>query len=345
MDGREVLDVSNSIPFRYGAALLAVALALPLIKFIAPLGHGAGQVLLAAVMVGAWFGGLGPGLLAAGLGALTMEFLFHPDFSPGTRLADTLQVGVFLLVALLISSLNETRSRLERALRQADRRKDEFLALLAHELRTPLGTLLNVVRILHGGRSNPPAIARGAELMERQVRHMSRLIDDLLEVSRIRQGKLELHKELMDLTAVVRDAVEATRPGREEKGQQLEVAMPVGKILLQADPTRLEQILVNLLTNASRYSGEGGCIWLTVERDEKEVIVRVRDNGLGISADLLPYVFDLHVQAENGSHGGMGIGLSLVRDLVQMHGGSVTASSTGRGQGSEFVVRLPASLH
>src|SRR5262249_2327640 len=157
------------------------------------------------------------------------------------------------------------------------------------------------------------------------------------EVSRIRQGKLELRKEKVNLTAVVRDAVEATRSSMEERGQRLEVSLPAGKVFLYADPTRLEQVLVNLLTNAVKYSGDGGHIGLTVERAGSEVLWRVRDDGLGIPADLLPRVFDLHVQAQNGSYGGMGIGLSLVRGLVQMHGGSISASSKGRGQGSEFV--------
>jgi signal transduction histidine kinase len=327
---------------RYGVALLSVAVALPLVRWLTESGYGAGQVFLAAIMVSAWYGGLGPGLLATVLSTLTLQVLLPPTYSLETGTANVLRVGVFLLVALLISSLNAAKSRLERTLRQEHRRKDEFLAELAHELRAPLGTLLNAMHVLRLSPGSSSTVERSVDLIERQVRHMSRLINDLLDVCRIRQGKLALHRERVDLAAVVGDAVEATHFSREEKGQRMEVSLPAEKVLVEADPTQLEQVVVNLLTNAAKFTDEGGHIRIAAERAGDDVLLHFQDDGHDIPPELLPRIFDLHVQAENGSHGGLGIGLSLVRGLVEMHGGTVTAVSKGCGQGSEFVVRLPA---
>jgi CheY-like chemotaxis protein/two-component sensor histidine kinase len=182
-------------------------------------------------------------------------------------------------------------------------------------------------------------------MAERQVQHMARLLDDLLDVSRISRGRIELRKEVVDVAAVIARSVEAVRPLVEERRHELTVALPAGPLRVEADATRLQQILTNLLNNAAKYTDPGGHVWLTAGRDGAEVVVRVRDSGIGIAPDMLPRVFDLFVQAErrlDRSQGGVGIGLTLVKRLVEMHGGTVTAHSRGSGHGSEFVVRLPA---
>lgn len=234
--------------------------------------------------------------------------------------------------------------RLEEALREADRRKDEFLAILAHELRNPLAPIRNSLHILRLTMSNDPTAERVGQMMERQVNHMVRLVDDLLEISRITRGKIELRKEPVDLAAIVRSAIEASRPLIESARHQLAISVPAEPVMLQADPVRLAQVLANLLNNAAKYTDPGGQIWLTVKRAGNEVAVSVRDTGVGIPADMLPQVFDLFTQVDRAAdraQGGLGIGLTLVRSLVEMHGGSVSARSDGPGQGSEFIVHLP----
>ena len=183
-------------------------------------------------------------------------------------------------------------------------------------------------------------------MMERQLKQMVRLVDDLLDVSRITTGKLELRKERVDLASVLRDAVEASRPLIDRGGHELTVTLPPGPVLLDADPTRLAQVFLNLLNNAAKYSERGGHIRLSVERDGSEVVVSVRDTGIGIPAAHLPHVFEVFVQVDTAwqrAQGGLGIGLSLVKEFVGLHGGRVEAHSDGPGKGSEFVVRLPAA--
>ncbi len=229
--------------------------------------------------------------------------------------------------------------------READRRKDEFLAILAHELRNPLAPIRNSLHILRLGARNDPTAERVTEMMERQVNHMVRLVDDLMEVSRITRGKIELRKEPVEVAAVVRSAVETSRPLIEAAGHQLTVAVPPEPLTLEGDPVRLAQVFANLLNNAAKYTEDGGRICLTVRREGGDAIaVSVRDTGIGISADMLPRVFELFTQVDRSTRraqGGLGIGLTLVKSLVEMHGGSVEARSDGRGKGSEFVVRLP----
>jgi CheY-like chemotaxis protein len=183
------------------------------------------------------------------------------------------------------------------------------------------------------------------EVVQRQVRHMARLLDDLLDVSRITHGKIELRKERVDLVAIAKDALQTSRPFIEADQHEVSISLPPEPLFLEADPARLEQVLTNLLNNAAKYTPSGGQIGLTITRVGEEAVVRVRDTGAGISADFLPRVFDLFAQAQRSldrSEGGLGIGLTLVRRLVEMHGGSVEAYSAGPGQGSEFTVRLPA---
>ena len=298
------------------------------------------MLFLGAVMISAWYGGLGPGLLATALSVLCLDLFLAPGYSLGTGLANAHRLGLFVLVALLISSLNAARHRLEEALRQQDRRKDEILGVLAHELRTPLNSLATALHLLHGRQGNPMVKDEVQELMKRQVQSMARLIDDLLDVTRINQGKIHLNKEPIDLVRIVHHAVEATRPLVESRDHQLELSLPASAEL-EGDESRLEQVVVNLLTNAARYTDPGGRIRIAVEPANSEVLLRVKDDGIGLTADMLPRIFDLYVQGHNGSSNGLGIGLNLVQSLVTLHGGSVTAFSEGHGRGSEFVVRLP----
>jgi two-component system, sensor histidine kinase len=236
------------------------------------------------------------------------------------------------------------REQAAQALREADRRKDEFLATLAHELRNPLAPLRNSLHILQLTACNDPTIERLCETMERQVNHLVRLVDDLLEVSRITRGKIELRKETVELAGIARNAIETSRPLIDAAGLQLAISLPQDPMLLNGDPVRLAQIFANLLNNAAKYTDEGGQIWFTARRENEEVVVSVRDTGIGIPKDVLPKVFDMFMQVDrttDRSQGGLGIGLTLVRSLAQLHEGSVSAYSAGPGRGSEFSVRLP----
>lgn len=236
------------------------------------------------------------------------------------------------------------RKELELELRDAHRRKDEFLATLAHELRNPLAPIRNSLEILKLTPQDKETVQEITSMMERQVHHLVRLVDDLLDVSRVIGGKIELRKETVDLADVLTGAVETSNSLMREKGHALEVSMPVESVLVNADPVRLTQIIGNLLTNAAKYTEANGRIWLHGERDGDEVVVCIRDTGIGISSDMLSRIFDLFVQADQAStrtQGGLGIGLTLVKNLVEMHSGIVTARSDGLGKGSEFQVRLP----
>ncbi len=303
-------------------------------------------------------------ILAIGSSALESPFtrMLHSRNREGTELlrgnrwlkltVDPIRAGVASVKgALCIISDNTERRRLEEELRQraeelaaADRRKDEFLAMLAHELRNPLAPILNSLEEIHLRGAGEPAIEQAIQVAGRQVRHMSRLLEDLLDVSRITRGKVQLRKVPVAISTVVAHALETTRPTIEANRHHLTVTQPNDSIWIEGDITRLEQILANLLHNASKYSEPGGQIHLSVALEDKEVVLRVQDQGIGLSAEMLPRVFDLFSQADmslDRAQGGIGIGLTLVRSLVEMHGGTVTAHSEGLGRGSLFVVRLP----
>jgi two-component system CheB/CheR fusion protein len=230
-------------------------------------------------------------------------------------------------------------------LREADRRKDEFLALLGHELRNPLAPIRHAVQVLRQRQGEDAALRRAGDVIDRQVRHLALLVDDLLDVSRVRQGKVTLHKGEVELAAVVAHAVETWGPLIEARRQRFDLSLPPDPVRLEADPTRLAQVVANLLHNASKYTPEGGHIRLRAGREGSEVVLRLRDEGIGILPEMLPRIFDLFSQADRAldhAQGGLGIGLTLVKSLVEMHGGTVAAFSAGPGQGSEFTVRLPA---
>jgi len=251
--------------------------------------------------------------------------------------------GRVVRVAGIAEDITE-RKRVEEELRQSDRRKEEFLAVLSHELRNPLAPIQTALDLLEQKGLCEAETERELAMIRRQVQNLKRLVDDLLDVSRISRGKIELHKGVVELAPLVVQAVDAVRPFFDEHRQELHVSIPDDSIYLEADSTRLEQVLFNLLLNAAKFTPEEGRICLDVEQEQREVAIRVRDTGIGIETDLIPKVFDLFLQGERRiglSHEGGGIGLSLAKKLVELHGGTITADSPGPDMGSEFVVRFP----
>jgi PAS domain S-box-containing protein len=243
----------------------------------------------------------------------------------------------------LVTDVTERR-RMEQAQRDADRRKDEFLATLAHELRNPLAPLRNALNLFKRLGGEGPNGEKLRAMMERQVNHLVRLVDDLLEVSRITRGNIELRKEKLDLANVIENAVEISQPLIKAGGHKLTVSLTQEQLLVEGDPVRLTQVFANLLNNAAKYTEHAGRIELTARRQGSEVVVSVRDSGIGISAEMLPRVFDLFAQADRrvaGAREGIGVGLTLVRSLVHLHNGRVEVRSEGLGHGSEFLIRLP----
>jgi signal transduction histidine kinase len=234
------------------------------------------------------------------------------------------------------------RKRAEEALREADRRKDEFLATLAHELRNPLAPIRSGLHLLRAGGA--PA-EQALPMMERQVGNLVRLLDDLMEVSRITTGQLALRKSMINLGNAVRTAVEASEPSIRASLHRLELDLPAEPLHVLADPLRIAQVVSNLLNNAAKYTPDGGRIWLSVRRVKRRAVIRVQDDGIGIAPEMLERVFERFAQVPNAlkrSHGGLGIGLSLAKTLVELHGGHIEAKSAGEGKGAEFVVSLPA---
>jgi signal transduction histidine kinase len=231
-------------------------------------------------------------------------------------------------------------------LKKEAQRKDEFLAMLAHELRNPLAALQTGLQLMEHGPADSASQSRTRHTMERQVSHLARMVSDLLDVSRISSGKLELRKETLPVRAIVDNVVEVCRPGIEAAGHELLVHVPSRPIHVDADLVRMEQVIGNLLNNASKYTPQGGRIRIEVEEDGEQVLMRVIDNGIGIERNMLAKVFDMFSQVESGRPlrgGGIGIGLSLARQIVEMHNGSLTVESAGPGLGSVFTVRMPRS--
>jgi signal transduction histidine kinase len=223
-------------------------------------------------------------------------------------------------------------------------RNNEFMTVFAHELRNSLGAIQSAARILGMDTSADPSAVRARLLIERQVGQMTRMVEDLLDVSRVRSGQLSLKYERIDLRVLAAHAVQTVEFTMQQRYHRMTISFPDAPVWLYADPARLEQVFVNLLLNAAKYTDAGGHVGLFVEPEEVEAIVRIRDSGIGIAPDVQPHVFDLFVQADPSSRradAGLGIGLALVRSLVERHGGHVTVASAGPGQGSEFTVRLP----
>ncbi len=239
------------------------------------------------------------------------------------------------------------RRRAEQALKEADRHKDEFLAMLAHELRNPLAPIRNAVHLMKMKALEDPQLLLSRDIIDRQLIQLSRLVDDLLDVSRITRGKINLARQRVELHELVERAVETITPAIEARGHTLDVEVPERPLAIYGDPMRLTQALGNVLGNAAKYTDSGGRITVRARRRHRDVEISVRDTGIGIVPEVLPLIFDLFTQVDQPSgrpQGGLGIGLALVRQLVEMHGGTVTASSEGPGKGSEFVIRLPLSI-
>lgn len=288
------------------------------------------------------------GLRAYACNPLMSENLLLGTLSFASRTRDQFDpddLAVLQTISHYVAAAYE-RQRLLNDLRESDRRKDEFLAMLSHELRNPLAPILTAVQLLRLQLGESGLQQQAFTIIERQLKQLVRLVDDLLDVSRVSTGRIHLQREQLDLRAIVKGGVETVRLLIEQRRHTLDVHLPPSPIWIDGDPTRLEQVVVNLLNNAAKYTDEGGHIWLNLQQEGNEAVLQVRDSGVGIAPELMPHIFDLFTQAERSlarSQGGLGIGLNLVRRLVEMHGGEVAVYSTV-GQGSEFVVRLPVVL-
>ncbi len=362
---------------RYGAALGATALAWGLRLALAPfLGSRLAFVtFVAACLFAAWYGGIGPGFFSSALGgALAVGFFQHPT-RPDPDLAFSLGGYAFICLvcigfvewnsrnherfarsealgrASLETSLAE-RKELEEALRArldelgiVNRRKSEFLAALAHELRNPLAPVSNAIEVLERDPDGPTR-ARMLAVLRHQSARLAHVVDDLIDVSRIEQGRVDLRMEAVDFAEPVRHAIAACESALGAAHPSLSASLPVNPVWVRGDADRLEQIVLNLLQNALKYTPSDGHVWVSLGEESGEAVLRVRDDGYGIPTDLLEKIFDLFAQAPQPlarTQGGLGIGLSLARTLVERHGGKVSATSQGPGLGSEFAVRLPRS--
>jgi len=353
----------DAVLLRYCAAVVIVLLVAGLRALLAPL-LGTQAPLLPFVLgiyAAAYLGGRGPAILASLLTPFlaTLWFTNWPDDAPPTQWMA--HVVFFVLIALLSSELMhqlQLRSRTERealaiaashaqALREADRRKDEFLAMLAHELRNPLAPIRNVAYVLTKGAADPATIRRSGQMIERQASHLTHLIDDLLDVARITRGRVELKRETMSLDSLTDSALETVQPLLDARSQTVTVRRDAERVFVDGDSVRLCQVLANLLTNAIKYSPERARLEIEIEGTAVDALISVRDPGIGIDAQLLPLLFDPFLQGDRSldrSQGGLGVGLTIVKLLVEMHGGGVTAHSAGLGKGSEFRIRLPRVL-
>jgi len=313
---------------------------------------------LLGVLVVAWVAGFGPALLASALSIAAMNYFFIPPLHSLNLLSAHELIGapIFAVVAIGMSWLATTRRRAQtdrvRALarehaaraeaEEANRAKDEFLAVLGHELRNPLAAITSAVRLLDTTGAPGATAARARELISRQVVNLGRLVDDLLEVNRVLKGKVLLNRRPTDLSDVVRRCVAALGDGGRLQRHVLKLDLQPAWV--DGDPSRLEQVITNLLDNAVKYTPEHGAIEVTLRAAGARVSLDVRDTGIGIPAHLLDRLFDVFVQGDPGSrhsHGGLGIGLTVVRRMIELHGGDVTARSDGPGLGSAFIVRLP----
>lgn len=296
-------------------------------------------------------GDLAVGLRAVLFGDLkdfSLEYSGKPPFTEHRynvkviRLSDQKPLRV-IIAEDDVTTLKES----EEALREAHRRKDEFLAMLGHELRNPLAAISNALMLLQMWQVSPEDSQQAVKIMDRQLQKMTRLLNDLLEASRVTQGRINLQKQLVDARDVAERALAAHRPFIDAQSLTVSLTVPKQDVPVLADPTRLEQMLGNLLHNAAKYTLAGGHIWVSVALDQDDVLFKVRDDGIGMTPHTLEHAFELFAQAErplDRSQGGLGVGLSIVRSLAELHGGSVTGRSEGLGQGSEFSMRLPSPV-
>jgi signal transduction histidine kinase/CheY-like chemotaxis protein len=345
---------------KYGAAIVFAAVALTLRWALDPwLGDAQPlSLLFGAIALSVWLGGVGPALLATTVGYVASDYLFIPPrgvFAVVDAL-EAISLGTYLVSCTIIIGFGEGMRVANRRAKQyarrleehqaqlelIERRKDEFLATLVHELRSPLAPIRNAVSLLI---PRDPELGMARNIIDRQSRHLIRLVDDLLDMSRIRAGRIRVQKDAIPFAPVLHQAIEAARPGIEAAGHELRVDIPAEPIFLEGDATRLTQIFSNLLNNAARYTPRGGHISLQARREARNVRVTVRDDGIGIPPEMLPHIFEMFMQVDRAAERkgeGLGIGLTLVKKLVELHGGRVEARSEGIDKGSEFVVFLPA---
>jgi signal transduction histidine kinase/ActR/RegA family two-component response regulator len=351
---------AESVVTRYAAAAGVVLFVFSIRAALSPLLGVQAPLLpfLVAILLCAYLGGRGPAFLASAITPIlaTIWFTNWPADAPPLQWVS--HVAFFLVLAvigiLFMHGLQVTVRRATanaalaessaQALREVDRRKDEFLAMLAHELRNPLTPIRNVAHILSRGSGDPDTVRRAGEMLERQANHLTHLVDDLLDVARITHRQIQLRREVLAVEDVVSMAVENVRPILEARQQIVTITSTASNAFVDGDGVRLCQVFSNLLTNAAKYSSEGRRIHINIGADAREVIVTVRDEGMGIDPEQLPRLFDLFMQGDRSLdrvQGGLGVGLTIVKHLVEMHGGTVEASSEGMGHGSEFRVRLP----
>ncbi|HEX4927713.1 MAG TPA: ATP-binding protein [Burkholderiales bacterium] len=351
------------LPAAYGGAAAVTLGAVLLRWFLDPwLGEAVPYITLyGAVSIAVWFGGVGPAVLATVLGyaIANVRYIAPEGALEIAAPADAIALGLFSLSCSLIIVLGEAMRRARdryrasevelkehaRQLQRADSNKSRFLAVMAHELRNPLAPLRTGVALLRL-KHQDPAARETHDMMERQIAQLTRLIDDLLDVSRIDRGKLELRSERVPIESVMRTALDTARPNLDAKGHTLTVRAPPAPLFVQGDAVRLSQVLSNLLNNAAKFTPANGRIELSAGEEAGRVVVTVADNGVGIAPEDLKEVFDMFVQLENpnpASAGGLGLGLTLARSIVERHGGSIEARSAGRGQGAQFIVRLPVA--
>jgi len=314
----------------------------PLLPFVLP------------VLLTCYLSGRGPAWLIALASAVLCTLQFQADFRWSDSLGWLAHVTFFVLVcAALIEILHRlqvTHRKLlesEALLLEADRRKNEFLAMLAHELRNPLAPILNIAPILHSRAYEPSTIQQMSGVLQRQASHLARLVDDLLDVARITRGKIELHRQSLVAQDVIERALEVARPMIATRHQSVTVDVPSQPLRIDGDTVRLTQAVGNLLTNASKFSPDGARIHVAAAQLDGEVQIRVRDGGDGIDAQILPHVFDLFVQGDQSldrAQGGLGVGLTITKRLVELHGGRIEVASAGAGCGSEFTITLPLGL-
>ena len=355
------LDSKGSRIFNYGFAIAATALALIFRQLLTPL-WGAGLPFLTffpAVMLASWYGGIRPGVFATALSTFSIWYFFiFPDNPGRLSLTDAVALLLFTWIALLIVFLYEKLHRAvrhaesqatllqksEERMREAERQKDEFLAMVCHELRTPLNNLSSGTYLLRSRGTDELIRDRALDTVERQVRNMSRIVSDLMDISRIGRGKVQLTFERLDLNDLIKETTEDLCQGM-KKGLEVALEAPRGSVWVDADRTRLVQMLTNLFQNAAKFTNSGGQIRVRVgTKDQNKVTVSVADTGAGIDAELLPRLFDAYTQGgatRTPSETGLGLGLAIVKLLAELHGGSVEAFSRGKGQGSEFRFSLP----
>jgi signal transduction histidine kinase len=342
---------TRSLAAAYGLAVLASILALLLTLLIDdPLVEPNTLLLfLAAVMCSSWYGGIGPGLVASVLtGLAAVYFYTEPAFTFALHEQSTVRLMEFTAVCVLISILNEARrrsqARAEAASAEAaaaNRVKNQLLATISHELRTPLGAILGWVKVLRTQDIDPGVADRAVESIERSAKAEARLVEDLLDVSRTLTGRMQLHRQPIDLQPVLDAAIDTVRPALDAKAIALHTDFHCTRPVL-GDPDRLQQVVWNLLSNAARFTPRNGSVAVAVEQVGEQARIMISDTGTGIDAADLPHIFELFHQGESSrSHGGLGLGLAIARHLAELHGGTLFAESGGRDRGARFIFELP----